>query len=72
MNAAMNEACLALAKAADDMTWIYHVHKETPLYKTGDKVWLIGHNITTSQLMKKLDHKLLSPFMVEEVILQNT
>jgi len=32
MTTAMNEACSALAKVADDMAWFYDVHwKETPL-----------------------------------------
>src|SRR5882724_5096243 len=46
-------------------------HREAPLYKTRDKVWLNGQNITMTQLTKKLDHTWLGPYPIEKVILQN-
>jgi len=60
MEAAMKETHSALAQAADNMAQFYNAHcKEAPLYKVRDKVWLNGQNITTTCLMKKLDHKWL-------------
>jgi len=47
-------------------------HREAPLYEVRDKVWLNGQNITTTHPMKKLDHKFLSPYVVDKVISKNT
>jgi len=69
MDTAMEEECSALARAADDMAWFYDAHqRESPLYEVGDKVWLNGQKITTTWLMKKLDHTWLSPYLVEKAI----
>src|SRR5882724_10392796 len=63
MGKAMDEACPALTQAADNMAQFYYAnHRETPLYKIGDKVWLNSQNITTTQPTKKLDHKWLSSY----------
>ena len=60
MEVAMKEACSALSRAVDDMACFYDAHqREAPLYVVGDKVWLNRQNITTTRLMKKLDHKWL-------------
>jgi len=49
MEKATEEAHSALARAANDMARFYDAHhREAPLYKVGDKVWLNGHNITTT------------------------
>ncbi|QRW03545.1 Retrotransposable element Tf2 protein [Ceratobasidium sp. AG-Ba] len=37
-------------------------------YKIGDKVWLVGQNITTRRPSKKLDNKKLGPFVISEKI----
>ncbi|QRW08576.1 Retrotransposable element Tf2 protein [Ceratobasidium sp. AG-Ba] len=37
-------------------------------YKVGDKVWLVGQNITTRRPSKKLDNKKLGPFVISEKI----
>ncbi|QRV85908.1 integrase core domain protein [Ceratobasidium sp. AG-Ba] len=37
-------------------------------YKVGDKVWLVGQNITTRRPSKKLDNKKLGPFVISENI----
>ncbi|QRV77124.1 Transposon Tf2-1 polyprotein [Ceratobasidium sp. AG-Ba] len=37
-------------------------------YKVGDKVWLVGWNITTRRPSKKLDNKKLGPFVISEKI----
>src|SRR5882724_520443 len=56
MENATEEVHSALTRAADDMARFYDAHhRETPLYKVGDKVWLNGHNVTTTRLTKKLD-----------------
>jgi len=65
MDKATDEAHLALSWAADDMARFYNAHqREAPLYKVGEKVWLNGQNVTTTQLMKKLDHKWLGPYLI--------
>ncbi|QRW10290.1 Retrotransposable element Tf2 protein [Ceratobasidium sp. AG-Ba] len=49
----------------------FHRSKEdTPKreYKAGDKVWLVGQNITTRRPSKKLDNKKLGPFVISEKI----
>jgi len=72
MEAAMKEACLALSQAVDDMARFYDAHqREGPLYMVGDKVCLNGQNITTTCLMKKLDHKWLGLYPVDKVISWN-
>jgi len=69
MDMAMEEAHSALTRAADDMAWFYDAHqREAPLYEVGDKVWLNGQNITMTWPMKKLDHKWLGPYSVENAI----
>jgi len=72
MDTATQAAHSTLTQAADDMAQFYNVHRrEVPLYVVGDKVWLNGQNITMTQLMKKLDHKWLSPCSVNKVISQS-
>ena len=69
VEAATKEACSALTQAPSDMAQFYDAHhREAPLYKVRDKVWLNGQNITTTCPMKKLDHKWLGPYVVDKVI----
>jgi len=57
---------------ADNMAHFYNTHhREAPLYTVRDKVWLNGKNITTTHLMKNLDHKWLGPLAVDKVISQD-
>ncbi|QRV85410.1 Retrotransposable element Tf2 protein [Ceratobasidium sp. AG-Ba] len=49
----------------------FHRSKEnTPKreYKIGDKVWLVGQNITTRRPSKRLDNKKLGPFVISKKI----
>ena len=63
MEVAMKEAHSSLTRVADDMAQFFDTHwKEAPLFVVGDKVWLNGQNITTTHLIKKLDHKWLGPY----------
>ena len=72
MEEATKEARSALEKAADDMARFYDVHRQAaPVYKVGDKVWLNAQNISTTQPMKKLDHKWLGPYPINKVISRN-
>src|SRR5882724_5791436 len=72
MNKATDKAHLALSQAADDMTRFYDAHwREVPLFEVRDRVWINGQNITTTQPMKKLDHKWLGPYSVKKVISQS-
>src|SRR5882724_9126173 len=69
---AMDEARSALTRVADDMARFYDAHhREALLYELGDNVWLNGQNITMTQTTKKLDHKWLGPYLVENVISQS-
>jgi hypothetical protein len=66
MQSALTEARSALAKAQDDMTCYYNCRQEpTPEYTPGDKVYLDGSDIQTSQPSKKLAHRFPSPYVVE-------
>jgi hypothetical protein len=59
----------ALAKAQDDMTHYYNHRWEPALeYTPGDKVYLNGSDIQTSQPSKQLAHRFLSPYVVERHI----
>ena len=42
--------------------------KETLDYKVGDMVWLSTKNIKTERPSKKLDHKMISPYQVKELV----
>jgi hypothetical protein len=67
------EAEEALKRATVDMKKFYDRKRgRTPIYVIGDKVWLDATNISTDRQTKKLDHKHLGPFTVEEVLLNNT
>jgi len=72
MEVVTKEVCSALTWAADNMAHFYNAHhREASLYTFRDKVWINKQNITTMCLMKKLDHKWLGLYSVDEVISQN-
>jgi len=69
MEAAMKDVHSALTRVADDMAQFYDTYqKEAPQYVIGEKVCLNGQNITTTCLMKKLDHKWLGPYPIDKII----
>jgi len=71
MEVAMKEVHSALTRAADYMADFYDAYqREAPLYMVRGKVWLNGKNITTTCLMKKLDHKWLGLYPVDKVIMK--
>ena len=37
-------------------------------YKIGDKVWLLTKNIKTKKPSKKLDHKMISPYKIKQLV----
>lgn len=39
---------------------------EAPIFELGDRVWLSARNVVTRRRCKKLDHKFLGPFAVQE------
>jgi len=43
-------------------------HKEAPIFKPGDLVWLSRRNITTTRPSSKLDVKRLGPFKILEAV----
>jgi hypothetical protein len=66
MRFALTEAKAALEKAQEDMTRYYNQRREpAPEYAPGDKVYLDGSDIWTSQPSKKLAHHFLGPYVVE-------
>jgi len=63
------EAMAALKKAAEDMKRYYDKGKQpAKQYKAGDRVYVEGKNITTTQPAKKLDDKRYGPFKVLEKV----
>ena len=57
MGSALSEAKSALAKAQKDMTRYYNQRREpAPEYAQGDRVYLDGSDIQTTQPSKKLAH----------------
>lgn len=42
--------------------------KESPKYKVGNKVWLSTRNIHTERPSKKLDHKVIGPYPIKELV----
>jgi hypothetical protein len=65
MQSALTKARSTLAKAQNDMTRYYNRQQEPALeYTPGDKVYLDGSDIQTSQ-PSKLTHRFLSPYVVE-------
>ena len=63
------EAMAALKKAAEDMKRYYDKGKQpAKQYKTGDRVYVEGKNITTTRPAKKLDDKRYGPFKVLEKV----
>ena len=45
----------------------YH-RKNSPVYKVGDKVFLLTKNIRTEKASKKLDNKNISPFKIKKLV----
>ena len=45
-----------------------HHQKKLSVYKVGDMVWLSTRNIKTERLLKKLDHKMIGPYKVKELV----
>ena len=42
--------------------------KELPAYKIGNIVWLLTRNIKTDRPSKKLDHKMIGPYKIKELV----
>jgi hypothetical protein len=65
MKSMLEETKLALQKSKDDMAHYYDRHREpTPVFKPGEKVYLNGSDINTTQPLKKLSHWFLGPYPV--------
>ena len=43
-------------------------YKEPPAYKIDDMVWLSTRNIKTNKPFKKLNHKMIGPYKVKELV----
>ena len=43
-------------------------HKEPPVYKVGNKVFLSTKNIRTERLLKKLDDKNIDSFKIKKLV----
>jgi hypothetical protein len=67
MKNTLEEAKSALAKAKDDMARYYNQRRTpAPTYEPGDKVYLDASDIHTTRPSKKLSHRRLGPFPVEQ------
>ena len=42
--------------------------KEAPKYQVGNMIWLLTKNIKTERPSKKLDHKMIGPYQVKELV----
>jgi hypothetical protein len=63
------DARSALQLSKDSMKVFYDRHvKEAPRLKKGDKVWLDAQNVRLKQPSRKLSHKRLGPYEIEDVI----
>ena len=69
MKEAQEEARAALAKAKDDMAQYYNQCQTLASeYLPGDRVYLDAEDIQTMCLSKKLSHKFLGPYIVEQAV----
>ena len=65
MEDALMEAKAAPAKSKDEMSKYYDCRQTpTPVYQSGDKVYLDASDIQTTRPSQKLAHKRLRPFTV--------
>ena len=63
----LEEAKAALVKSKDDMTRYYNRRRTpAPEYRSGDLVYLDSSDIQTTRPSRKLSHRRLGPFPVEE------
>jgi hypothetical protein len=54
---------------AQRIVYYYNIkHSMEPMFKKGDKVYLLRRNINTKRLSDKLDHKKLELFKISEVV----
>ena len=68
----LDEAKAALAKSKDDMARYYNQRRlPAPDFQLGDKVYLDGSDIATTRPSRKLSHKCLGPFPIEQKIGSN-
>ena len=72
MEASMEEAKSALAKAKDDMARYYN-QRQTPApeYHTGDRVFLDAGDIKTTRPSPKLAHHYLGPYVIQQRVGRN-
>jgi hypothetical protein len=69
MGKGLEEAKAALTKAKDEYAQYYNRRRTpAPEYKTGDMVFLDASDIKTTRPSKKLAHRRLGPYMVEEKV----
>ena len=69
MKGTLEEAKAALAKSKDDMARYYNQGRTTaPEYKPGDKVYLDASDISTTRPSRKLSHRHLGPFPIEQKV----
>ena len=72
MRSTLEEAKAALSKSKDDMTRYYNQKwSAAPKYQPGDKVYLDASDIQTTRPSKKLFHKCLGPFPIEQQVGSN-
>ena len=72
MEASLEEAKSALAKAKDDMARYYNQHRTLdPEYHIEDRVFLDARDIKTTHLSPKLAHHYLGPYVIQQRVGRN-
>ena len=72
MRDTLEEAKSALTKAKDDMARYYNQRRTpAPTYIPGDKVYLDASDIHTTRPSRKLSHRRLGPFPIEQQVGRN-
>ena len=72
MEASLEEAKSALAKAKDDMARYYNQHRTLALeYHIGDRVFLDARDIKTTHASPKLAHHYLRPYVIQRRVGRN-
>ena len=69
MRSMLEEAKSALAKSKDDMARYYDQRRmPAPEYQPGDKVYLDASNVSTTRPSRKLSHRRLGLFSIEQKV----
>ena len=57
-----------IAQSQEKQAETANQHRKNIEYKVDDKVWLSTKNIKTEKLLKKLDHKMIGPYKIKQLV----